>query len=91
MKVYQPCRSQKKAADDVWDSRSRIAAGNLFDRLILDDENMEPVASGTVIDGIVRSVRRNLNRTLNVHAGDAYSNPDFGGIPDFNFSTVWIS
>jgi len=87
MKVYQSLRGRGQVADGVWDSRSRVAAGSLFDRLILDDEDLEPMISEAGVDGVVRSIKRNLNRALNVHAGNACSNPDFG-IPDFNFSTV---
>lgn len=87
MKVYRSSRFQEQVADSVWDSKSRIAAGSLFDRLVLDDEDLEPAVFGTDIDGVVRSIRRNLNRALNVHAGSAAANLDFG-IPDFNFSTV---
>jgi len=87
MKIYRSSRLREQVADGVWDSRSRIAAGSLFDRLVLDDEDQQPVMTGDEIGGIVSSIRRNLSRALNVHAGSACSNMEFG-IPDFNFSTV---
>jgi len=71
------------------DSQHRAAAGSLFDRLVLDDEDRELSVSHLQepIEGIVRSIKRNLDRVLNMHAGGAAANPELG-IADMNHSTV---
>lgn len=79
---------RESSTEVVWNSRSRAAAGSLFDRLIIDDEDIDfPSYGGDRIDGIVRSIKRNLDRVLNMHAGGAAANPELG-ITDMNHSTV---
>jgi len=82
---------------DVGTSHVRAVRGSLFDRLILDDEDMGFIPAqgshigratqGEHIEGIVRSIKRNLDRVLNMHAGGAAANPQLG-IEDMNHSTV---
>ncbi|UXN08095.1 type VI secretion system baseplate subunit TssE [Bartonella sp. HY761] len=89
MRIYST--SQKKPSGtpekQVIDAKTRIASGSLLDRLITDDEGLPQTHYTYEIDGIIRSIKRNLNRALNVHAGGALSNMALG-IPDFNHSTV---
>jgi len=71
------------------DRQTRIMAGSLFDRLSLDDEDVDVTAySGDEpIEGVIRSIKRNLDRVLNMHAGGAAANPGLG-LTDMNHSTV---
>jgi len=71
------------------DSHYRAMAGSLFDRLLVDDEDMDVATSAAQepIEGVVRSIKRNLDRVLNMHAGGAAANPDLG-LTDMNHSTV---
>jgi len=71
------------------DSRYRAMAGSLFDRLLVDDEDEHLIISPTQepIEGIVSSIKRNLHRVLNMHAGGAAANPQLG-LADMNHSTV---
>lgn len=73
--------------DVNWTSKSRQAAGSLFERLVVDDEDMGVPAAAGGVDALLRSIKRNLDRALNVHAGGAAANPRFGMI-DFCDSTV---
>lgn len=88
MKIYSTSRQKVGTSENkVLDSKSRIASGSLLDRLISDDEDSDTYILTYDIDGIIRSIKRNLNRALNIHAGSACSNMDLG-IPDFNHSTI---
>ncbi|MCB5205263.1 type VI secretion system baseplate subunit TssE [Neorhizobium sp. T786] len=71
----------------VWNSRSRTAAGSLFERLLIDEEDLDVLAYDSRIDALLRSIKRNLDRALNIHAGGAAANP-LVGVTDFNDSTV---
>ncbi|PYE85284.1 type VI secretion system baseplate subunit TssE [Phyllobacterium leguminum] len=71
----------------IWDSRSRVAAGSLFDRLLLDEEELEVSPSADATDSLLRSIQRNLERILNTHAGGAAANPQVG-VTDFNDGTI---
>lgn len=68
-------------------SRRRAAAGSLFDRLLIDEEDIPAPAPGDPIDAVIGSVKRNLGRLLNARAGGAASNPALG-VVDFNDSSV---
>jgi len=72
----------------VGTSAARAAKGSLFDRLILADEDMDFMPQkGDHIEAVVRSIKRNLDRVLNMHAGGAPASPNLG-IEDMNHSTV---
>jgi len=79
----------RKGAPQFRDTQTRIAAGSLFDRLSLDDEDMDVATHPTQepIEGVIRSIKRNLDRVLNMHAGGAAANPGLG-LTDMNHSTV---
>lgn len=89
MKIYSsPSKTRNQAVKNVvLDSKTRSASGSLIDRLMLDDEDIEISRHHFVVDGVLSSIKRNLGRTLNIHAGSAQSNAEIG-IPDFNHSTV---
>lgn len=89
MKIYSsPSKTRNQAVKNVvLDSKTRSALGSLIDRLMLDDEDIEISRHHFVVDGVLSSIKRNLGRTLNIHAGSAQSNTEIG-IPDFNHSTV---
>jgi type VI secretion system lysozyme-like protein len=71
----------------VWGSQARAAAGSLFDRLILDEEDADARIGAHSIDAVIRSIKRNLERILNTHAGGAAANPKLG-VSDFNDGAV---
>jgi len=77
----------RKGAPQFRDTQTRIAAGSLFDRLILDDEDVVIHPTQEPIEGVIRSIKRNLDRVLNMHAGGAAANPALG-LTDMNHSTV---
>ncbi|UXM95237.1 type VI secretion system baseplate subunit TssE [Bartonella sp. HY329] len=89
MKLYSSSRKKSSGTPDnqVIDTKTRLASGSLLDRLIADDEDLPQPHYSYEIDGIIRSIKKNLNRALNIHAGGALSNMNLG-IPDFNHSTV---
>lgn len=68
-------------------SRGRAAAGSLFDRLVIDEEELPAPTAVDPIDAALGSVKRNLGRLLNARAGGAASNPALG-VVDFNDSSV---
>jgi len=80
---------ERKAEGRPRDSRYRAMAGSLFDRLLVDDEDEDVFSSHAQepIEGIIRSIKRNLHRVLNMHAGGAAANPGLG-LADMNHSTV---
>lgn len=67
----------------AWDSKSRAAAGSILDRLLIDDQDLQPPRHDNAVDSLLRSIRRNLDRVLNTHAGGAAANPLLG-VSDFN-------
>jgi type VI secretion system lysozyme-like protein len=71
------------ASGTVWGSRARTMAGSLFERLIVDEEEISLDWSGDLTDGRVRSIKRNLGRILNTRAGGAAANSALG-VGDFN-------
>lgn len=71
-----------------WDSRSRLAAGSLFDRLLIDEEGEDLVVPEHPVDAHIRSIKRNLERILNIHTGNSASAPLLGVE---NFNDVGIS
>lgn len=71
----------------VWGTQARTAAGSLFDRLILDEEDADVVIGAHPVDAIIRSIKRNLERILNTHTGGAAANPQLG-ISDFNDGAI---
>jgi type VI secretion system lysozyme-like protein len=79
----RPPGPKNAAADPVWGSRARSMAGSLFDRLLIDEEEMPLDWGIETTDARVRSIKRNLGRILNTRAGGAASNPSLG-ISDFN-------
>jgi len=85
--MYVPGRTRQEMP--FRDSQRRAAAGSLFDRLVLDDEDRDISLAQLQepIEGVVRSIKRNLDRVLNMHAGGAAANPQLG-IADMNHSTV---
>jgi len=72
---------------EVWNSRNRSAAGSLFERLVLDEEDRETDRNTSEVQGTVRSIKRHLMRLLNARAGGAASAPELG-LVDFNVSSV---
>ena len=72
---------------EVWNSRNRSAAGSLFERLVLDEEDRSVDCTGTEVQGTVRSIKRHLLRLLNAREGGAASAPELG-LVDFNVSSV---
>jgi type VI secretion system protein len=76
-----------RRGESIWGSRSRRAAGTLFDRLLLDDQDESPDILADEIDSAVHSIKRNLGRILNIRWGGAASNPDLG-VADFNDSAL---
>jgi type VI secretion system protein len=68
-------------------SRRRAAAGSLFDRLLIDEEDTGSPGPGDPVDAVVASIKRNLARVLNARSGGAASNPELG-VVDFNDSSV---
>lgn len=89
MKIYPSSTKAHKNGikNNILDSKMRAAAGSLIDRLMMDDEDIEVSNSNFTIEGVLASIKRNLRRTLNIHAGSALSNTEIG-MPDFNHSTV---
>ncbi|MHC5308053.1 type VI secretion system baseplate subunit TssE [Bartonella sp. LJL80] len=88
MKIYNSTRqSGESTPEDVLDSKTRKASGSLLDRLITDEEDLDTPSYHYSIDGVIRSIKRNLDRALNVHAAGSPANLELG-IPDFNHSTV---
>jgi|GEM_PF-1390319 type VI secretion system lysozyme-related protein len=88
MKIYNsPRQFDNSSMKNVLDSKTRRASGSLLDRLIDDEEELGVASYRYSVDGVIRSIKRNLDRALNVHAGGAPSNLLLG-IPDFNHSTV---
>ncbi|WP_297323354.1 type VI secretion system baseplate subunit TssE [uncultured Bartonella sp.] len=89
MKIYPSLTKARKngTKNNILDSKMHAASGSLIDRLMMDDEDIEVPNSSFTIDGVLNSIKRNLSRTLNIHAGSAVSNVEIG-MPDFNHSTV---
>jgi type VI secretion system protein len=84
--VLQGQRNKSKK-DTVWDSRLRTAGGSLFERLIIDEEDLDPPTDLDPLNAKVRSIKRHLVRLLNTRVGGAAASPTLG-VTDFNDSTV---
>lgn len=80
MRSFRP--SAPPFAREVVTGAGRRSAGSLFERLLLDEEELVPFQHGG-IDAVLASIKKNLDRALNVHAGGAAANPLLGMV---NFS-----
>ncbi|MGV0819781.1 type VI secretion system baseplate subunit TssE [Martelella sp. AMO21009] len=72
---------------DIRDSIDRRSAGSLFERLVLDEENMAIERTDDAASATVRSIKRHLIRLLNARSGASQSAPGLG-LADFNESSI---
>ncbi len=73
--------------DSIWDSRSRLASGTLFERLVADEEETDLPQSVDAIDARVHSIKNHLQNLLNARKGNSASNDELG-LDDFNDCTA---